>query len=706
MKRHRFFVIGIGLFFMHGLLTAQVTLEQVRRAIKETGAHWTAGESVISTLSKAERRMRFGALPIDPRLAKTRQIHLPVWEDVPAALDWRNHEGSSWVTPVRNQGACGSCWAFSAVAQVESWKMVFESDPALMPDLSEQYILTESGAGSCGGGSYEKALTFMQDQGVPPEAFLPYYAVDEWPCPELTEEWASQIVQIPDWGYVTLGEAPVETIKQALLRHPVSAGFTVYSDFDFYQSGIYRHVFGEEEGGHAILIVGWSDADSCWICKNSWGPYWGENGFFRIKWGECGMGSHVAFVYDHHSENAPVVLSQSQIDLALKSGESHQGILTLQTNDTEPLSYSLIDDQVPLMFHPDTFMAWQGRSIWCGDPAIGGYDDHWLQYLDLDSLDLTASSSPELTLQARWAIENPATAADPWDGWDGWNVWISTDGGQQFSVLSPTNESYDCQSLWSFGDSEQGWDMGIGIPGWAGFSGGWRSLRFDLSAHRSAQTVVRIAFASDMGFCTRDDARYFGLIVDDIEVNDGSHSLFSNRGESMAGLSVMGEGSIAAPWLSLDQSVGVLNPGEVLSLGYSVDSQGLRDGVYQGFIHVNLSDAAHPEILIPVNLTVGQVEPTVIPDRFRLTQNYPNPFNAGTELGIALPEDAASVRVEIYDCLGRKVDSRRLGALPAGTHPFHWEGTGSDGVGLGSGVYIVVVHADGRRAVRKICLVK
>ena len=88
------------------------------------------------------------------------------------------------------------------------------------------------------------------------------------------------------------------TIQAAIMSDgPVEAAFTVYSDFETYSSGIYQHVSGSYEGGHAIRIVGWGTEDGTdyWKVANSWNPYWGENGYFRILRGsdECGIESQV-----------------------------------------------------------------------------------------------------------------------------------------------------------------------------------------------------------------------------------------------------------------------------------------------------------------------------------------------------------------------------------------------------------------------------
>ena len=70
----------------------------------------------------------------------------------------------------------------------------------------------------------------------------------------------------------------------------------------------HEHVWGEYVAGHAILIVGWDDMGQSWICKNSWGPLWGEDGYFRIKWGSCEIGTYMPFIWDD-------VISSSELSI-------------------------------------------------------------------------------------------------------------------------------------------------------------------------------------------------------------------------------------------------------------------------------------------------------------------------------------------------------------------------------------------------------
>ena len=627
------------------LLFSESKLELVRNAIQTSGAQWTAGESWVSQLSDAEFARLCGAALTPPTDAPSRLITLRSVGQLPSHLDWRDNNGD-WVTAVKNQSACGSCWDFSATAQVETWWQIYNADPDSNIDLSEQFVLSCSGAGSCDGGGVEAALTFYQQNGVPLESCMPYQVDDGVPCSDACLDWQQQAVSIPGWGYVTLEESIVDNIKQAVLRHPVSVSYTVYEDFRAYTGGVYEHVLGVSVGGHAVLIVGWDDANECWIVKNSWGPNWGENGYFRIKWGDSGMGAYVPFIYDALTANA-LSLSMDEISATLTAGDSIVEYLTLRNHGADDVQFSLIDYEVPMVFHPDSFNSFDGSSWWCGDPAVGGYLNHWLQYLDSPLLDLSETRSAELSFQAFWVIEDPAGATPPWDGWDGANVWVSTDSGQTFQVINPIEPLYSSQSLWSFGDADQGWNMGVDIPGWAGASDGWISARFDLSGVKSDQAIIRFAFASDMGFCTEDDDSVVGFFVDDIKISDGDSILFLDDADNLNAMHRRGFGAKAADWLGLEGGDGLLAPGDSFRTSITLSAKDLAPGDYEGLIKVSSNDSSvdlqtkvHLSVLTPqVDVAVKNV---AVPAVVRLL----SPLTARAKI-----ENRGRMRVENFDVI-------------------------------------------------------
>lgn len=106
-------------------------------------------------------------------------------------------------------------------------------------------------------------------------------------CDDKCADWESRLESISGWEWVT---NDVHAIKTALLNGPVPGGMDVYTDFFYYTGGVYEQSWGNYEGGHAVIIIGWDDGNQCWIVKNSWGTGWGEDGYFRIKYNNCKIG--------------------------------------------------------------------------------------------------------------------------------------------------------------------------------------------------------------------------------------------------------------------------------------------------------------------------------------------------------------------------------------------------------------------------------
>jgi cathepsin B len=97
-------------------------------------------------------------------------------------------------------------------------------------------------------------------------------------------------------GASSYGISGVDNIKMEIMTHgTVTAAFTVYTDFPTYSSGVYQHLTGEAEGGHAIKMIGWGVENGLdyWLCVNSWNNTWGDNGTFKILMGDCGINNQV-----------------------------------------------------------------------------------------------------------------------------------------------------------------------------------------------------------------------------------------------------------------------------------------------------------------------------------------------------------------------------------------------------------------------------
>jgi C1A family cysteine protease len=198
--------------------------------------------------------------------------------------------GANYVTPVKNQGNCGSCVAFGSVAALETTAAFTRRVPGMKLDLSEAHLFYTHGGSvgrTCANGWYPvPALTMSRDKGVTFEDYFPYTPGNNGGH-TLNPDFPNRLAKPVDVRDVTGDPA---AIKQQIVTYgSTTACFYVYADFFSYRSGVYKHVSGDLQGGHCVALVGYDDAQSCWIAKNSWGPEWGDNGYFRIGYGECGI---------------------------------------------------------------------------------------------------------------------------------------------------------------------------------------------------------------------------------------------------------------------------------------------------------------------------------------------------------------------------------------------------------------------------------
>jgi len=262
---------------------------------------------------------------------------------IPASFDSATNWPQCAVTigDIRDQSNCGCCWAFAA-AEAATDRMCIATNGTLTMPLSAQDVCFCGSDSGCDGGMLPDAWDFIQETGVVtgaqqtgalrnddpfgdggfckrfslphchhhgPTGADPYPAENAPGCPAVQDSpscpkkcdsnaTAPHNVFADDKYTFTGGEVSTfedeESIQNAIMTNgPVEAAFSVYSDFENYAGGIYKHTKGSQVGGHAIKIVGWGTENGTkyWNIANSWNKFWGENGYFRIKRGsnECGI---------------------------------------------------------------------------------------------------------------------------------------------------------------------------------------------------------------------------------------------------------------------------------------------------------------------------------------------------------------------------------------------------------------------------------
>jgi len=278
-----------------------VDLDAVRTELASVGNPWVSGDTSMTILTEADRRRRLG-VPL-PNKAETDRIVGAAAQlaagrgaiaanavGAPAAFDSRNVGGADYTTPVKDQGNCGSCVAFGTVATMETTTAFTRGQPSFDPDLSEAhlfYVHGKADGATCDTGWLPShAYTYCQNIGVTFEEYFPYTPGNTGGA-TLNPDWPNRLARMT--SYQTLTGNPA-AIKQHISTHgAVSACFVVYQDFFSYKSGVYHHLTGAQAGGHCVSLVGYDDAQGCWIAKNSWSTGWGDNGFVRIGYGECGI---------------------------------------------------------------------------------------------------------------------------------------------------------------------------------------------------------------------------------------------------------------------------------------------------------------------------------------------------------------------------------------------------------------------------------
>ena len=209
-----------------------------------------------------------------------------------ASFDWSHKVlpaalpvgGADWMTSVKDQSTCGSCWAFSTLGYMEAIYNIENSNPALDINLSEQDLISCS-AGSCSGWSLPEATNYIQNTGVVPQFCFVYSASNEaCSVPNRCATWATQLWKIAKWSVSTSSNQ--QSIKNELVNGgPVLAGMNMNT----WNPATSSCTSSTEN--HGVIIVGYDNLGGYWIVKNSYGSGWNGDGYFEVKYGQCGLDS-------------------------------------------------------------------------------------------------------------------------------------------------------------------------------------------------------------------------------------------------------------------------------------------------------------------------------------------------------------------------------------------------------------------------------
>jgi cathepsin C len=261
--------------------------------------------NAVQSLWKAAPHMPFEGLPRSELLRKTggvvptfkihaKNAHVAAMRqyapvkavnDLPNSYDWRNVEGKNYVSPVRNQQSCGSCYIFGTEGMFEA-RIRVATKNATQSIFSPQEVVSCDSLYSqgCNGGFPYLIEKYAQDFGIVEESCYPYHGSDSQCKPTSCKRQ-----YFTNYGYVGgyYGASTEQGMMEEIYKNgPIVVNFEVLSDFYYYRSGIYKHTkLGNDPEpfvtvNHSVLIVGWGEqaGTKYWIVKNSWGSGWGMNG--------------------------------------------------------------------------------------------------------------------------------------------------------------------------------------------------------------------------------------------------------------------------------------------------------------------------------------------------------------------------------------------------------------------------------------------
>jgi len=217
-----------------------------------------------------------------PLTTLTPPTHAQPTTSLPTAFDWRNINGTDYTTPIKDQSPAPTCEAYALVACLET-KIRLALHATTTPDLSEAHLYFYAGGTiQAGYVNIADAANYLITTGVPDEGCFPDpHKPADFPYQSLPG-WQNRTVKITDWGWVPHDET---AIKEALIEHgPLAICIHFPEDFFYYKHGVYTPSNGQNVGGHVVALVGYNDAQQCWIVKNSWGTHWGEHGWFELSY--------------------------------------------------------------------------------------------------------------------------------------------------------------------------------------------------------------------------------------------------------------------------------------------------------------------------------------------------------------------------------------------------------------------------------------
>jgi len=654
-------------------------IAETRQMIQENGWDWEAGPTGVSAVPPDQRAGYLGLITLPDSVLRARAsgvLQALPSRDLPVSWDWRAHNG---MTPVKNQGGCGSCWAFSATGALES---VYKITNGTQVILSEQQCVScnEWGDG-CGGGNPISCYDLWYCYGAVSSACMPYYGSDAIPC---TEDECDVQARISGYTYVQPGE---ENWKTAILIQPVPISIYASNAMFSYTGGCYIGPSGATN--HSVLLCGWDD-NACagvgaWLIKNSWGQGWGEGGYGWLRYGSCSLGGATHLLDYAPFPKARVAYRSHQVldggNGVLDPGETAQVSVTVTNYGTGNATglVATLRSLTPGVTVTDSSASFANVGSWA---SVTSDAPHFTVQVD-GSVPTASMIEFQLDVQSNESVSDLSSFTD-FAG----PVASIYENDFESSSAGWTHGASQGQDDWRYGTPRlfaNQWDPKFAFSGSVLFGNDLNELPAGSWDGRYANS------ASDyLESPAIDCSGKLGVALTFKRLLTVERSIYDVAKISVNGTEIWrnpsNEELLDRAWVPV-----VLDIHEIADNNPSVKVRfDLTSDVGWHFGGWNIDDFAIIAVTDPAGL------PENLNRSSRLTlMPVANPFQRLAGLTLSLPEFSADARVQIFDATGRLVRQLHQGPLAPGAYRLSWTGTDEAGRQVPAGTYFCRAQAGG-----------
>lgn len=685
-------VLGLGLACLASTARAadpvwshEQELSDIQRMIEQQGLDWVASSNEVSVLTPEEKQRMLGFVPPTPEYSAKVPVFfedLPA-RDLPTRWDWREHNG---MTSAKNQGNCGSCWAFAAVGVLEAYHKIETGTQVLFSE--QQCLVCNEGGGTCAGGFTGYCYDLWTQFGAVLSSNMPYNGNDGAPC---VQDGFDVRARIEGQYHVNSTET---ALKTAVLEHPIAAPIYAGDNMFYYGGGCYSGAAGSTN--HVVVLCGWDDnacsGQGAWLIKNSWGQSWGgsELGFGWIKYGTCSInsGGDDGIIYEPFP-NAKVAYADHAI-----LGDNGNGCL--DPGETAQIAVTARNYGI------STASAITGTLTALTSGVTVTDDD--ASFANMASWASATSSAPHFTVQ----IAPSVAAGTLLEFRLVMTTSASCDTSYFADFAAPVTVIYEND----FESGSTGWTHGGRNDDWrcataAGYSG-HPDPKIAATGTKLMGTDLNEAGAYD-GLYENTSATWTTSPTIDCSAAGGVHLVFNRWLTVEQG--IYDDAIIEVNGIEVWRNQEHGNHCDKIWTPVSIDISDIADGVSNVAITFRLTSDAGlrfggwniDDLRVVATGSYGQpVEHAAAAPQFLSVSTHPNPFAPLTKILLAIPVSTDNASVQIFDAMGRRVRTLHEGPLTEGAHFLTWTGTDDEGRALPAGTYFCRAQAAGATNVTKI----